>query len=93
VNADWASGTKTRKSITGITIMYSGRAIGYRTKFQDTIAHTTTEAEFTAACEAGKTILFFRSLLDDLDIPQTDATFLYEDNTGAIMMANTQQPT
>jgi hypothetical protein len=57
------------------------------------IAHSSTEAEFTAACDAGKMILFFRSLLDELGIEQKHATILYEDNNGALMMANSQQPT
>jgi hypothetical protein len=38
-------------------------------------------------------ILFFRSLLQDIGIEQTDATILFEDNNGALMMANAQQPT
>jgi hypothetical protein len=93
VDADWASDTKHRKSVTGIALMYAGGVIGYRCKFQDTIAHSSTEAEFTAACDAGKLILFFRSLLQDLSIEQPHATILYEDNNGALLMANAQQPT
>ena len=38
-------------------------------------------------------ILFFRSILQDLDLEQTNATVLYEDNSGALLMANAQQPT
>jgi hypothetical protein len=93
VDADWASDTKHRKSVTGIIIMYAGGAIGYKSKYQTTIAHSSTEAEFTAACDAGKHILFFRSLLADMDIEQEHATTLYEDNNGALLMANAQQPT
>jgi hypothetical protein len=35
-----------------------------------------------AAYDTGKMILFVRSLLWDLDIPQEAATLLYEDNDG-----------
>ncbi len=31
--------------------------------------------------------------MEELGLPQEDATILFEDNTGALMMANTQQPT
>jgi hypothetical protein len=93
VDADWASDTRHRKSVTGIIIMYAGGAIGYRTKFQETIAHSSTEAEFTAACDAGKLILYYRSLLSDFGLEQPHATVLYEDNNGALLMANAQQPT
>ncbi len=93
VDADWATDTKHRKSVTEIALLYAGGVVGYRSKYQDTIAHSSTEAEFTAACDAGKMILYFRSLLEDLGIDQPNATVLYEDNNGARMMANAQQPT
>jgi hypothetical protein len=93
VDADWATDTKHRKSVTGIVLMHAGGVVGYKTKYQDTIALSSTEAEFTAACDAAKLILFFRSLMDDLNIPQNNTTILYEDNNGALLMANAQQPT
>ena len=46
-----------------------------------------------AASDAGKISLFVRSILLDLDVPQEAATFLYEDNEGAISMGNPQKPT
>ncbi len=41
----------------------------------------------------GKMILFVRSVLWDLDIPQEAATLLYEDNDACTAMVNTQKPT
>jgi hypothetical protein len=38
-------------------------------------------------------ILYFRSIMDDLWFPQQYVTILYKDNTGALLMANMQQPT
>ncbi len=68
--------TTHQKSVTGIILTYACGAIGYRSKYQDTIAHSSTEVELTAACSAGKLTLFFRSLLADLNIEQTAATIL-----------------
>jgi hypothetical protein len=93
VDSDWATDSSHHKSITGIALLYAGGAIGYKCKYQDTIAHSSTEAEFVAVCYAAKMILFFRSLLEDLVYDQPNATILYEDNHGALMMANAQQPT
>jgi len=73
VDADWATDTKHRKSVSGMVLMYAGGVIGYKTKYQDTIALSSTEA--------------------DLGIEQRHSTVLYEDNNGALMMANAQQPT
>jgi len=93
VDSDWATNTKKRTSLTGMILMYAGGAIGYKSKFQSIIAHSTTEAEFVAACETAKHILFYRSLMQEIGLEQTDATTLFEDNTGALLMANAQQPT
>ncbi len=46
------------KLITGIIIKYAGGTIYYETKFQDTIAMISTEAEFTADCDAVKVTLY-----------------------------------
>ena len=67
--------------------------MAYKSKFQRTVALSSTEAEFAAACEAGKTILYLRSILEDLQVDQMEATTLYEDNRGALLMANAGQPT
>jgi hypothetical protein len=51
------------------------------------------EAEFMAACDTAKMILFVWSVLWDLCIPQEAATMLYEDNDGCTAMGNAQKPT
>ena len=94
VDSDWGGDTTHQKSVTGIIIIkYAGGTIFYKTKFQETIALSSTEAEFTAACDTGKSILYIRSILDEINVPQDEATTLYIDNNGALLMANTQQPT
>ncbi len=46
-----------------------------------------------AACDSGKMILFIRSVLWDLHVPQEAATLLDEDNNGCTAMGNAQKPT
>jgi len=65
----------------------------YKTKFQSTVALSSTEAEFIAACKAAKVILYIRSILDDVNVRQDTATTLYEDNQGALRMVKSGQPT
>ena len=93
LDSDWAGDTNHRKSVTGYTIKYAGGTIYYKTKFQDTIALSSTKAEFTAACDAAKAILYICSILDEIHVPQDEATTLFIDNNGALLMANAQQPT
>jgi hypothetical protein len=71
----------------------AGGTVAYKTKFQVTVAMSSTEAEFMAACDAGKMILFIRSILWDLRIPQQAASVLFEDNDSCTAMANAQKPT
>jgi hypothetical protein len=43
--------------MTGMVLVLSGGAIGYKSKLQSIIAHSSTEAEFVAACDTAKMIL------------------------------------
>jgi hypothetical protein len=90
---DWATCFKTRHSFSGICIQLAGGTIAYKTKFQPTVALSTTEAKFIAACDVGRMSLFVRSILWDLDVPQEAATVAYKDNNGCTAMGNAQKPT
>jgi hypothetical protein len=92
-NSDWATCIKTQRLFSGICIQLAGGTIAYRTKFQPTVALSSTEAEFMAACDIGRMCLYVRSILWDLDIPQEAATVAYKDNDGCMSMANAQKPT
>ena len=78
-DSDWATCVKTRQSFSGICIQLASGTIAYKTKFQPTVAFSSTEAEFMAATDVGRMCLFVRSILWDLDIPQEAATVAYED--------------
>ena len=93
VDSDWATCPKTRRSITGACISLAGGTIAYKTKLQSTVAQSSTEAEFMGACDFGKMMLYIRSILWDLGIPQHSASFLYEDNDACTAMAMAQKPT
>ena len=93
VDSDFAGDVSHRKSVTGIIIKLAGGAILYKTAYQPTITGSSTEAEFTAAVAAAKHILHLRTLLEEIGLQQEAATVLYEDNQGALLMANAQRPT
>ena len=93
VDSDWGGDTTHRKSVTGIIIRIAGGTVVYKTKYQDVVALSSTEAEFTAACDASRSILYVRSILDEIGVQQDQATPLFVDNNGALLMGNAQQPT
>ena len=92
-DSDWEEDSQHRKSVTGIVIMLAGAAVLYKSRFQDTIALSFAEAEFIAAVEVGKYTLNLRSILNDIGLPQHDATIIYEDNQGSLLMASAQHST
>jgi hypothetical protein len=75
-----ATCVKTRRSFGGAVICLTGGTIAYKSKFQVTVAGSSTDNEFMAVYDTGKLILFVCSVLWDLGIPQEAVTILYKDN-------------
>jgi hypothetical protein len=92
-DADWASCLRTQQSFTGSLIKLAGAAVAYKTQLQATIATSSTESEFMVVYKLGKALLYVRSLLWDLNVPQEAASRIYEDNDACTTMANAQKPT
>jgi hypothetical protein len=92
-DSNWATCVKTCRSFGGACMQLAGGTIAYKTKFQPTVAGSSTKAEFMAAYNAGKIILFICSILWDLSIPQEAVTILYKDNDACTTMGNAQKPT
>ena len=90
VDSDWGGDTTHRKSVTGIAIRLAGGTIVFKTKYQDVVALSSIEAEFTAACDVARSILYVRSILDEVGESQQHATAMYIDNNGALLMGNAQ---
>jgi hypothetical protein len=93
VDSDWAADTRHRRSVSGIAFKLAGCVVAYKTRYQPTVSTSSTEAELLAASDAAKMALYIRSILDELGVPQEHATLIYEDNEGALHMANASQPT
>ena len=93
VDSDWATCPRTRRSMTGVCLRLAGGSVAYKTKLQPTIAQSSTEAEFMGASDFGKILLYVRSVLWDLGVPQHAASVMYEDNDACTAMAMAQKPT
>lgn len=93
VDSDHASDSTHRRSVSGFHCTLAGGSVLFKTKVQSIVAQSSTEAEFIAAAEAAKNILYVRTILQEIGIPQSKASILYEDNQGALLMAQAGQPT
>jgi hypothetical protein len=93
MDSSWADCPLTRRSTGGHCLRLAGGPIAWKVRLWPTIAHSSTEAEYYEANDAGRQSLYCRSIMWDLGIPQEAATILYEDNDGATAMANAGKPT
>ena len=68
--------------------MFFGDAlISWRSKKQDRVSKSSTEAEYRAMSTACSEIVRLRGLLEELGFPQTTSTHLHANNTSAIQIA------
>ena len=74
------------RSQSGFVYVLNGGAVHWMSSNQDTVADSTTEAEYIAACEAAKEGVWIWNFLDDLSIfpASVKQLDLYCDNSGAI---------
>lgn len=85
-DADFARDVDTRRSTTGYAFVLGGGVITWRSQRQRTVALSTAEAEYMAACEGAKEAFWLRQLLDDMGFDQNSATKLFVDNQSTIRM-------
>ncbi|KAH0972829.1 hypothetical protein GBA52_024985 [Prunus armeniaca] len=65
-DADMAGDLDSRKSTSGYLITFSGGAVSWQSKLHKCVALSTTEAEFIAATEACKEMLWMKRFLQEL---------------------------
>ena len=85
-DADMAGDVDARKSTSGYLITFSGGAVSWQSKLQKCVALSTTEAEFIAATEACKELLWMKKFLSELGFKQQKYV-LYCDSQSAIYLA------
>jgi len=65
-DADFAGDIETRRSTTGYIIFLAGGPISWCSRKQPIIAQSTTEAEYVAAAECCKELIYLKTLLEEL---------------------------
>lgn len=85
-DADYAGDVKTRKSTTGLVIKIDEATIAWSSLKQNVVTLSTTEAEYVAASQTVKEIIWVKSLLSDLALFNDLKTTLHIDNMSAIKL-------
>jgi len=86
-DADYANDPDSRRSITGYTYMLAGGPISWQSRQQKSVALSTMEAEYMAACAATQEAMWLRMLLHDLGMGADEPMALNEDNQSYIAFA------
>ena len=93
-DSDWAGDFDSRRSTTGYVFMISKGAISWKSRRQQTVALSSTEAEYMAVTDASKEGIWLRSLYSEIKLwnpsqqpQQPQPQLILVDNNGAIELA------
>lgn len=86
VDADCGSDASDRKSVSCFLFKVFGAVVSWSSKKQSTVALSSTEAEYIAACSAVIEAVRLKGLLHDLNVKAETVT-INEDNQGCIAMS------
>ncbi|SOV02296.1 uncharacterized protein UDID_19179 [Ustilago sp. UG-2017a] len=86
-DANWASdATIQRRSTSGSVVLVYGNPVAWKSATQKCVSLSAVEAEFIAATEATREVLFLKQLLRSIGIA-TGTPTVYSDNTGCIQVS------
>lgn len=88
VDADWAGDILDRKSTTGFVIRLFGNTIYWKSKKQGSVTKSSTFAEYVALSEVVTELKFLICLINDVFTKICKPIKIYEDNSGALAIAN-----
>ena len=80
-----------RKSQSGALFRLAGSSVHWFSKKQKTVSTSTTEAEYIALAAATNEVLWLQNLMEELSIPVTYPTVIYEDNQPTMQVATNRK--
>ena len=88
VDSDWAGDQDDSKSTRGYIIFYNGSVIASKSKKDATVSLSSAEAELSALTLLTQELEWLNILLEDLGLPISEPTLIFEDNQSSIGMIN-----
>jgi len=85
-DADWAEDQTSRKSMSGMITFFGTAPISYRVQQQPCVALSTAEAEYIAASDSVKELLWIQRFVSELDFEESVQSKVLCDNQSAIKL-------
>jgi hypothetical protein len=90
-DSNYAADLDDRKSTAGYIFLVNGGTVSWISKKQNTVAKSTTEAEYMSLSQATCEAIWLRSFLKEMGYPQKDPLLVYGDNQGSIKLSKNPQ--
>lgn len=90
-DADYANDLDTRRSTSGYVSKLGKNTISWYSQKQKAVALSTTEAEYVAAAQAIKDLIWSQRLINELSISSIERPTLFLDNQSAIKLIKNPQ--
>ena len=86
-DADWAACPRSRRSLSSFIVLLGNSPISWKTKKQDTVSHSSAEAEYRSMAVALRELKWLKRLLRDLGVEHSSPMQMFCDSKLALYIA------
>ena len=86
-NVDWGSDPDDRRSVSGHYVFFGNNIVSWHSRKQQTISHSSIEAEYRSLVELVVEVTWIQSLLSELQCKTPRISILWCDNLNTVLLS------